>query len=247
MQIGVGAHLNGIAWSSEFRTVVQRLVVIVIDKVTYWAVWGQVKQINIFQCKPSWPWQLHMSTRQMGRSIHKSTCLRRWPIITDHKDECDPPASGHPNQPDHKKYKRKYKHFSDKKPVGLEAKETSLTSRASNLFHAGILASTTITAILSLCWMFLSESRGLQILDVFQLVLSTWHDQHFDNFDFFTFWIFLYVCDVSPNFDLYHETNPNTKGWQLEPVELGNLLGSRECACISVCPSRASDVWAAAA
>ena len=26
MQIGVGAHLNGIAWSSEFRTVVQRLV-----------------------------------------------------------------------------------------------------------------------------------------------------------------------------------------------------------------------------
>ena len=220
-----------------------------------------------------------MSTRQMGRSIHKSTCLRRWPIITDHKNENDPPASGHPNQPDHKKYKRKYKHFSDKKPVGLEAKETSLTSRASNLFHAGILASTTITAILSLCWMFLSESRGLQILDVFQLVLSTWlthcsalrilliewpwrlvtfetsdqsdeetwHDQHFDNFDFFTFWIFLYVCDVSPNFDLYHETNPNTKGWQLEPVELGNLLGSRECACISVCPSRASDVWAAAA
>ena len=27
MQIGVRAHLNGIAWSSEFRTVVQRLVV----------------------------------------------------------------------------------------------------------------------------------------------------------------------------------------------------------------------------
>ena len=26
MQIGVRAHLNGIAWSSEFRTVVQRLV-----------------------------------------------------------------------------------------------------------------------------------------------------------------------------------------------------------------------------
>ena len=27
MQIGVRAHLNGIAWSSEFRTVVQRLVI----------------------------------------------------------------------------------------------------------------------------------------------------------------------------------------------------------------------------
>ena len=26
MQIGVQAHINGIAWSSEFRTVVQRLV-----------------------------------------------------------------------------------------------------------------------------------------------------------------------------------------------------------------------------
>ena len=86
-----------------------------------------------------------MSTRQMGRSIHKSTCLRRWPIITDHKYESDPPASGHPNQPDHKKYKRKrkYKHFSDKKPVGLEDEKTSLASRASNLFHLGLLASTT--------------------------------------------------------------------------------------------------------
>ena len=28
MQIGVQAHLNGIVWSSEFRTVVQRLVFI---------------------------------------------------------------------------------------------------------------------------------------------------------------------------------------------------------------------------
>ena len=30
-QIGVRAHLNGIAWSSEFRTVVQRLVYLLLE------------------------------------------------------------------------------------------------------------------------------------------------------------------------------------------------------------------------
>ena len=104
-----------------------------------------------------------MSTRQMGRSIHKSTCLRRWSYDQD--------ESGPLTTPQHQKRKRKP--CSDKKPAGLEAEERSLTSRASNLFYLGLLASTAITAILSLCWMFLSESRGLQILDVFQLVLST--------------------------------------------------------------------------
>ena len=33
MLIGVRAHLNGIAWSSEFRTVVQRLVQILTTKI----------------------------------------------------------------------------------------------------------------------------------------------------------------------------------------------------------------------
>ena len=162
-----------------------------------------------------------MSTRQMGRSIHKSTCLRRWSYDQD--------ESGPLTTPQHQKRKRK----------PFSAEERSLTSRASNLFHLGLLASTAITAILSLCWMFLSELRGLQILDVFQLVLSTswvlvsfyacqwlhhcsalrilliegpwrlvsfetsdqsdeetWHDQHVDNFEiliFFIFWNFLNV------------------------------------------------------
>ena len=33
MQIGVQAHFNGIAWSSEFRTVVQRLVLSMFDLI----------------------------------------------------------------------------------------------------------------------------------------------------------------------------------------------------------------------
>ena len=139
----------------QVRTSMQQLGKIAISvlsidrlELKFWFI--KKTKMKTFQRKPSWPWQLHMSTRQMGRSIHKSTCLRRWSIITDHKDESDPPASGHPNQPDHKKYKRKrkYKHFSDKKPVGLEDEKTSLASRASNLFHLGLLASTTNFEIL---------------------------------------------------------------------------------------------------
>ena len=37
MQIGVRAHLNGIAWSSEFRTVVQRLVTLQHFSTTHYS------------------------------------------------------------------------------------------------------------------------------------------------------------------------------------------------------------------
>ena len=43
MQIGVRAHLNGITWSSEFRTVVQRLVHLYIECGTLEEFWRTAK------------------------------------------------------------------------------------------------------------------------------------------------------------------------------------------------------------
>ena len=45
MLIGVRAHLNGIAWSSEFRTVVQRLV---LDNVCIFAQFSHFPQLCTF-------------------------------------------------------------------------------------------------------------------------------------------------------------------------------------------------------
>ena len=52
MQIGVQAHLNGIAWSSEFRTVVQRLVFIF-----FVFTWEAFQQDWVSKFKLLWlPW-----------------------------------------------------------------------------------------------------------------------------------------------------------------------------------------------
>ena len=48
MQIGVQAHLNGIAWSSEFRTVVQRLVVVGFTSPFIHFVWRQFHGVRFY-------------------------------------------------------------------------------------------------------------------------------------------------------------------------------------------------------
>ena len=51
MQIGVRAHLNGIAWSSEFRTVVQRLVrTILFVNLVFVNIFGKTKTFWSTSC-----------------------------------------------------------------------------------------------------------------------------------------------------------------------------------------------------
>ena len=58
MQIGVQAHLNGIAWSSEFRTVVQRLVFNHFQPFSSTFIYFLLLSSTINHCHP------HSSTRQ---------------------------------------------------------------------------------------------------------------------------------------------------------------------------------------
>ena len=92
MQIGVRAHLNGIAWSSEFRTVVQRLV---CCKLQWFLLELSISYIGCFSChkanvRTNLSKQANFSTQISIFILYCSGVLENAGIVCCSTDKCIP-------------------------------------------------------------------------------------------------------------------------------------------------------------